>query len=106
MLARYGVIKPTEYWTAHNVADGLNALVTSYEMLGIALFQAFYAFPYTEYVLAPLDGCARLTGARYRLEIMDDRAEVHTSFWRSFAHSQKYVVCVVLSRRTHQAQLL
>lgn len=47
LLAHYGVLKPTEFWTAHNVADGLNALVTTFEMVLVALFQ-LYAFPYTE----------------------------------------------------------
>lgn len=67
ILEHYGVITGTPYWsvslstpreiprltrgnrTATNVSEGLNALVTTAEMVLIALFQ-LYAFSYTECV--------------------------------------------------------
>lgn len=71
LLEHFNVIKPTLYWTTTNISDGLNALATTVEMVFIALFQ-LYAFPASE----------------YKPEIKDDRP--HTSFWRSFIHSQNY----------------
>lgn len=72
-LAARGVLHATTYWTAHNIADGLNSLVLCAEMFLIALFQAIYAFNYRE----------------YRLEIPTGDS---TPFWSSFAHSQKSVL--------------
>lgn len=48
VLQNHGVIKSTEYWTATNVADGLNALCTSLEMVIVAAFQ-IWAFHWGEY---------------------------------------------------------
>lgn len=48
ILQDHGVIKGTQYWTATNVSDGLNALATTLEMVIIALFQ-MWAFPWSEY---------------------------------------------------------
>lgn len=44
------VIKPTQYWTETNIADGLNALAICIEMV---LFSAFmlYAYSWREYVV-------------------------------------------------------
>ncbi|KAL8277027.1 hypothetical protein RQP46_010561 [Phenoliferia psychrophenolica] len=48
ILQKYDVIKASAYWTATNVSEGLNALVTTMEMVLIALFQ-LYAFSYRDY---------------------------------------------------------
>ncbi|KAG9076527.1 hypothetical protein FS749_011701 [Ceratobasidium sp. UAMH 11750] len=45
----HGTIKPTEYWTASNIADGLNALATTIEMVLFAFFM-MWAYPVSEYV--------------------------------------------------------
>ncbi|KAI5476847.1 hypothetical protein MNV49_007143 [Pseudohyphozyma bogoriensis] len=71
VLTWIGVIQATEYWTTTNISDGLNALVTTFEMVLIAIFQ-FYAYPASEYIP----------------EIEDDSKP--TSFWKSFLHSQNY----------------
>ncbi|ORY79345.1 organic solute transporter Ostalpha-domain-containing protein [Leucosporidium creatinivorum] len=48
VLSDYGVIKATDYWTATNVADGLQALCTCCEMVGFsALF--LWAFSWKSY---------------------------------------------------------
>ncbi|KAK4704647.1 hypothetical protein P7C70_g1563, partial [Phenoliferia sp. Uapishka_3] len=47
-LQKFGVIEGTQYWTATNVSEGLNALVTTVEMILIALFQ-LYAFSVGDY---------------------------------------------------------
>lgn len=48
VLQDHGVIKPTEYWTATNVASGLAAICVTLEMVLVAAFQA-WAFPWQEY---------------------------------------------------------
>jgi Organic solute transporter Ostalpha len=48
LLQTKGVIKATEFWTASNVADGLNALCTSVEMVLFAIFM-WWAYPASEY---------------------------------------------------------
>ncbi|KAG9099097.1 hypothetical protein FRC06_005657 [Ceratobasidium sp. 370] len=48
-LQNHGVIKPTEYWTASNIADGLNALATTIEMVFFACFM-IWAYPVSEYI--------------------------------------------------------
>ncbi|KAG8951523.1 hypothetical protein FRC03_012527 [Tulasnella sp. 419] len=50
-LQHYGVIKATEFWTESNVADGLNALVTTIEMVIFAVFM-MWAYPSHEYARA------------------------------------------------------
>ncbi|CEH15841.1 Predicted seven transmembrane receptor-rhodopsin family [Ceraceosorus bombacis] len=50
LLQDRGVIKATEYWTATNVSDGLNALCITLEMVIIAAFQ-MWAFNWKEYHL-------------------------------------------------------
>ncbi|KAG8746444.1 hypothetical protein FRC10_004883 [Ceratobasidium sp. 414] len=47
-LQKHGVIKPTQYWTASNIADGLNALATTIEMVIFACFM-MWAYPVSEY---------------------------------------------------------
>ncbi|KDN49606.1 DUF300-domain-containing protein, partial [Tilletiaria anomala UBC 951] len=59
LLEDHGVIKATEYWTATNVASGLNALCTSLEMVIVAGLQV-WAFPWTEYRVKNItDGSGR-----------------------------------------------
>ncbi|KAE8270922.1 hypothetical protein A4X09_0g1424 [Tilletia walkeri] len=53
VLQDHGVLKPTEYWTSTNIANGLNALCTSVEMIIVAVWQLF-AFPASEYTLKNL----------------------------------------------------
>ena len=48
ILQFYGVIKETEFWTVTNIADGLNALATTIEMVIFALMMA-WAYPNSEY---------------------------------------------------------
>jgi Organic solute transporter Ostalpha len=48
LLQTKGVIKATEFWTASNVADGLNALCTGVEMVFFAIFM-WWAYPASEY---------------------------------------------------------
>ncbi|KZO97434.1 DUF300-domain-containing protein, partial [Calocera viscosa TUFC12733] len=48
LLASYNVIKATQYWTTDNIADGLNALTTTVEMLIFSLMM-LWAFPAKEY---------------------------------------------------------
>jgi len=48
ILQTKGVIKATEFWTSSNVADGLNALCTSVEMVFFAVFMQ-WAYPASEY---------------------------------------------------------
>ncbi|KAH7100351.1 DUF300-domain-containing protein [Auriculariales sp. MPI-PUGE-AT-0066] len=48
LLQEYGIIKETEFWTASNIADGLNALTTTIEMAIFALLMA-WAYPKKEY---------------------------------------------------------
>ncbi|ORY62878.1 organic solute transporter Ostalpha-domain-containing protein [Leucosporidium creatinivorum] len=71
-LQTYGYIHDTTYWSADNISDGLNSLLTTFEMVLIAIFQ-LWAYPVSE----------------YRLEIQDDSVR-RTPFWRSFFHSQNY----------------
>ncbi|QRV81160.1 Organic solute transporter Ostalpha [Ceratobasidium sp. AG-Ba] len=47
-LQNHGIIKATEYWTASNIADGLNALAITIEMVLFALFM-MWAYPVSEY---------------------------------------------------------
>lgn len=47
-LQNHGIIKSTQYWTASNIADGLNALVITIEMVFFALFM-MWAYPVSEY---------------------------------------------------------
>jgi len=49
LLASYNVIKPTTYWTTDNIADGLNALTTTVEMLLFSLLM-LWSFPAKEYM--------------------------------------------------------
>ncbi|GAA95943.1 uncharacterized protein L969DRAFT_92027 [Mixia osmundae IAM 14324] len=65
ILSDHGVLKATEYYTTTNIADGLNALATSIEMVVFALYN-FWAFRHTEY--------ARLRG----------KQEHHTSVTSAF----------------------
>jgi len=60
-LQGHGVIKGTTYWTATNIADGLNALATCIEMVFFAAFM-MWAYSWNEY--ATNDGS-------------------HTSIWRA-----------------------
>ncbi|KAK0544752.1 hypothetical protein OC846_005938 [Tilletia horrida] len=53
VLQDHGVLKPTTYWTSTNIANGLNALCTSLEMVIVAFWQLF-AFPASEYKLKNL----------------------------------------------------
>ncbi|KZW01476.1 DUF300-domain-containing protein [Exidia glandulosa HHB12029] len=48
VLQNYNIIHETEFWTATNVADGLNALATTIEMVFFALLMA-WAYPNKEY---------------------------------------------------------
>ncbi|KIJ43075.1 hypothetical protein M422DRAFT_170381, partial [Sphaerobolus stellatus SS14] len=48
VLQKYKVIHATEFWTATNVADGLNALATTIEMVFFAGFM-LWAYPASEY---------------------------------------------------------
>ncbi|KAG8746558.1 hypothetical protein FRC12_014250 [Ceratobasidium sp. 428] len=48
-LQNHGTIKATEFWTASNIADGLNALATTIEMVFFAAFM-MWAYPVSEYV--------------------------------------------------------
>ncbi|KAI0031306.1 DUF300-domain-containing protein [Vararia minispora EC-137] len=48
-LQSNGVIHATEFWTATNIADGLNALATCIEMVFFALFM-MWAYNWKEYV--------------------------------------------------------
>ncbi|KIJ52814.1 hypothetical protein M422DRAFT_242741, partial [Sphaerobolus stellatus SS14] len=48
VLQKYKVIHATEFWTATNVADGLNALATTIEMVFFAAFM-LWAYPVSEY---------------------------------------------------------
>ncbi|KAK0548274.1 hypothetical protein OC845_003673 [Tilletia horrida] len=53
VLQDHGVLKPTTYWTSTNIANGLNALCTSLEMVIVAFWQLF-AFSASEYSLENL----------------------------------------------------
>ncbi|CAD6937004.1 unnamed protein product [Tilletia controversa] len=53
ILQDHGILKETEYWTSTNIANGLNALCTSLEMIIVAVWQLF-AFPASEYSLKNL----------------------------------------------------
>ncbi|KIJ42897.1 hypothetical protein M422DRAFT_109815, partial [Sphaerobolus stellatus SS14] len=48
VLQKYKVIHATEFWTATNVADGLNALAITIEMVFFAAFM-LWAYPASEY---------------------------------------------------------
>ncbi|KAF8752762.1 Pectate lyase [Rhizoctonia solani] len=47
-LQNHGIIKATEYWTGSNIADGLNALAITIEMVLFAFFM-MWAYPISEY---------------------------------------------------------
>jgi hypothetical protein len=49
LLQRKGVIQESEFWTATNVSNGLNALATCIEMVFFALFM-LWAYPVSEYL--------------------------------------------------------
>ena len=77
VLQDYDVIKATEYWTATNVSDGLQALCTCVEMV---IFSAIFvwAFSWKQYkTLRPVAGGKP------------------TSFWRATLHSLNYSDLVV-----------
>lgn len=48
ILQDHGVIRASQYWTSTNVADGLNSLAVTLEMVLVAAFQA-WAFHWGEY---------------------------------------------------------
>ncbi|CAE6406203.1 unnamed protein product [Rhizoctonia solani] len=48
-LQNHGIIKATEYWTGSNIADGLNALAITIEMVLFAFFM-MWAYPVSEYI--------------------------------------------------------
>ncbi|KIJ35341.1 hypothetical protein M422DRAFT_262517 [Sphaerobolus stellatus SS14] len=48
VLQKYKLIHVTEFWTATNVADGLNTLATTIEMVFFAAFM-LWAYPVSEY---------------------------------------------------------
>lgn len=53
VLASFGVIKPTEHWTAESIVVGIAALLSTFEMVCIA-FLHVKAFSYLPYrALAP-----------------------------------------------------
>ena len=72
VLQDYGVIKATDYWTATNVSDGLQALCTCVEMVIFSVI-FIWAFPWKQYkALRPVSGGR------------------HTSFWRATFNSLNY----------------
>ncbi|GAA5821243.1 hypothetical protein JCM11251_004529 [Rhodosporidiobolus azoricus] len=58
ILESHGVIKETDYWTATNVADGLNALCICCEMVIMSIWFAF-AFNWNEYKAQAPPGAGR-----------------------------------------------
>lgn len=54
LLANHGVLHATQYWSTTNIADGLNALCTSLEMVLIAAMQ-MWAFNWREYHIQRVD---------------------------------------------------
>ncbi|EUC64468.1 polysaccharide lyase family 1 protein [Rhizoctonia solani AG-3 Rhs1AP] len=48
-LQNHGIIKATNYWTGSNIADGLNALAITIEMVLFAFFM-MWAYPISEYI--------------------------------------------------------
>lgn len=90
LLQTHGVIKATEYWTGTNIADGLDALATSVEMVLFAIFM-WWAYPVSEYLNKEPNKDASYPkaeeGTSVDLTPMSDdekarRAKGKTSIWR------------------------
>jgi len=83
VLQDHGVIRGTKYWTATNVADGLNALATSLEMVIVAAFQ-MWAFPWNEYYVD------RLNKDGSKVMPIKANKKGKTSIWRSMFNALNF----------------
>lgn len=82
-LQNHGIIKATEYWTASNIADGLNALATTIEMVFFAFFM-MWAYPVSEYTRPDLPRTSAGRAIIDSLNFSDFVAEIWGSlrfFW-------------------------
>ncbi|KAG8806876.1 hypothetical protein FRC17_004755, partial [Serendipita sp. 399] len=86
LLQDKGVIKATDFWTATNISDGLNALATCIEMVFFAIFM-WWAYPVSEYLnkesSASKEGGYILAGGGGMSEDEKERRKhTTTSIWR------------------------
>jgi len=59
VLAHFGVIHATEYWTTDNIATGLIAVFLTFELFILSIV-VWFAFPYREYLIVPQRAPARI----------------------------------------------
>ncbi|CAE6527879.1 unnamed protein product, partial [Rhizoctonia solani] len=86
-LQNHGIIKETEYWTGSNIADGLNALAITIEMVLFAFFM-MWAYPVSEYVRPELPKTAAKRAIFDSLNFGDFVAEI----WGSLKFFYDYAV--------------
>ncbi|CAG8626424.1 44008_t:CDS:2 [Gigaspora margarita] len=90
-LVSLGYIRETQYWTAHNISTGIQALLVSVELAIISLIQ-MKAFRYRDYRPDPRKPTVIL-------ESMKDSL-IPTDLYRDFSYAIRYIFNRVLRRPT------